>query len=35
MRMVKVGRLLKAGRMVKTGRQEWKVPGSRRDKRHP
>jgi hypothetical protein len=33
--MVNVGRLLKAGRMVKTGRQEWKVPGSRRDKKHP
>jgi hypothetical protein len=35
MRMVNVGRLVKAGRMVKTGRQEWKVPGSTRDKRHP
>jgi len=41
MRMVNAGRLLKAGRLVKarrmekSGRQEWKVPGSRRDKRHP
>jgi hypothetical protein len=35
MRMVNVGRMVKAGRLVKTGRQEWKVPGSRRDKKHP
>jgi hypothetical protein len=33
--MVNVGRMVKAGRLVKTGRQEWKVPGSRRDKKHP
>jgi hypothetical protein len=33
--MVNAGRLLKSGRLVKAGRQEWKVHGSRRDKRLP